>query len=127
MEQELQALRSGQAGEAGELGNWRLKTRVAAECDRAACCVSESHALHACCSFLCVRVGTHPGYLRALDLLDGAQADHVLAIDRLREERLRDVEVMYHTEMQALHDQYTVSATSICSRIGIRGRRAAAC
>jgi len=53
-----------------------------------------------------LRSGTHPGYLSALDDLDKQQADHVLAIERLREERLRNVEEMYIAEMQALHDQY---------------------
>lgn len=68
--------------------------------------------LHACvCAAslaLVARPGTHPGYLRALDALDLQQNEHVLAVKRLREERLHNVEEMYVAEMQAIDDEYKV-------------------
>lgn len=60
-----------------------------------------------------LRSGTHPGYLRALDTLDAAQNDHILAVHRLREERLRNVEEMFVAEMQGVEDEYKENAEEL--------------
>jgi len=57
--------------------------------------------------------GTHPGFLRALDRLDTTQSESILSVQRLREERLRNVDEMYIAEMKAIEDEYRAAAEEI--------------
>jgi hypothetical protein len=78
---------------------------------------SKSHVLLTLvlCLALCLStaVGTHPGFLRALDDLDSAAQEHVLTVRRLKEERLWNVEVMFVAEMQAVDDEYKEQAEEL--------------
>jgi len=60
-----------------------------------------------------LRSGTHPGFLRALDRLDTTQSESILSVQRLREERLRNVDEMYIAEMKAIEDEYRAAAEEI--------------
>lgn len=62
---------------------------------------------------LCVRSGTHPGFLRALDALDQAQQEHVIQVHRLKEERLRNVDEMFVAELQGVEDDYREEAEEL--------------
>ena len=69
-----------------------------------------------CCTLRCACLcsshpGTHLGYLRALDSLDSGKCDQILAVHRLRDERLHNVSEMFAAEMQQVDDEYKVRRT----------------
>lgn len=102
IEHELQALRSGQRWEKerGADGEMRSRARWL------------SLLPSVCCTLRCVSLsgpGTHLGYLRALDSLDSGKCDQILAVHRLRDERLHDVAEMFAAEMQQVDDEYKVA------------------
>lgn len=49
--------------------------------------------------------------MRALDSLDSGKCDQILAVHRLRDERLHNVSEMFAAEMQQVDDEYKVGRT----------------
>jgi hypothetical protein len=113
IEQEMAAVRAG-SEKAHEMARERRNPCFARMRPRSLDCSNCCRT--SCIPCLCVAslfLGTHPGYLSLLDELDNAQEEHLLAIHRLRAERLHNVEEMFHAEMQALEDQYKEEAETI--------------